>query len=74
MGIYKKILSEISVFPRQFFLPFLFSIYKMVNILDIHKSLNVSIGTVMKNPEMLKFVSDHLRKMCEHALKNYLIY
>ena len=46
----------------------------MVNILDIHKSLNVSIGTVMKNPEMLKFASDHLRKMCEHALKNYLIY
>ena len=29
--------------------------------MDIYKSLNVIIGTVMKNPEMLKFVSDHLK-------------
>ena len=25
---------------------------------DIYKSLNISIGTVMKNPEMLKCVPD----------------
>ena len=49
----------------------------MVDIMDFHKALNVSIGTVMKNPEMLKFVSDHLKtkKMCKHAVKKspYLI-
>ena len=43
---------------------------------NIHKSLNTSIGTVIRNPEMSKFVSDHLinkkqyvklfRKMVEH--------
>ena len=31
--------------------------------------LNVSIGTVMRNREMLKFVPGHLKtkKMCKHA-------
>ena len=29
--------------------------------MDIYKSLNITIGTVMKNPEMLKFVPDHLK-------------
>ena len=33
----------------------------MVDILNIYKSLNISIGTVMKNPEMLKFIPDHLK-------------
>ena len=33
----------------------------MVDIMGIYKSLNISIGTVMKNPEMLKFVPDHLK-------------
>ena len=44
--------------------------------MKIYKSLNISIGTVMRNPEMLKFVPDHLKtkKMCKHAVKNYLIY
>ena len=33
--------------------------------MDICKSLNISIGAVMKNPEMLKFVPDHLKtKKC----------
>ena len=43
----------------------------MVDIMDIYKSLNISIGTVMKNPEMLKFVPDHLKtkKTCKHAVK-----
>ena len=43
---------------------------------NICKSLNISIGTVMKNLEMLKFVSDHpkTKKMCKHAVKNYIIY
>ena len=33
----------------------------MVDIIDIYKSLNISIVTVMKNPEMLQFVPDHLK-------------
>ena len=33
----------------------------MVDIKDVYKSLNISIGTVMKKPEMLKFVHDHLK-------------
>ena len=39
--------------------------------MDIYKSLKISIGTVMKNPEMLKFVPDPLKtkKMCNHAVK-----
>ena len=44
----------------------------MVDSMDIYKSLNISIGIVMKNLEMLKFVHDHLKtekKMCKHAVK-----
>ena len=29
--------------------------------MDICKSLNISIGAVMKNPEIGKFVPDHLK-------------
>ena len=37
----------------------------------IHKSINANIGTVMKNPEILKFVPDHLKtkQMCNYAVK-----
>ena len=43
----------------------------MVDSVDVCKSLNISIGTVMRNPEMLKFVLHHLKnkKMCKHAVK-----
>ena len=36
-----------------------------------YKSLYISIGTVIKNLEMLNFVPDHLKtkKMCKHAFK-----
>ena len=39
--------------------------------MDIYKSLNINIGTVMKNPEMLISVLDHLKtkKMCKHTVK-----
>ena len=33
----------------------------MVDIMDIYKYLNIIIGTVMKNPEILEFVTDHLK-------------
>ena len=43
----------------------------MVDSMCIHKSINTNIGTVMKNPEMLKFVPDHLKTkhMCNYAVK-----
>ena len=33
---------------------------------------NISIARMMKNPEMLEFVPDHLKtkKMCKYAVKN----
>ena len=36
----------------------------------------ISIGTVMRNPEMLKFVPDHIKTktICRHAVKDYLTY
>ena len=39
--------------------------------IDIYKSGKISIGTVMENPEMLKFVPHHLKtkKICKHAVK-----
>ena len=48
----------------------------MVDSMDIYKPLNINIGTVTKNPEMLKFVPDHLeaKKCVRMQLKNYLIY
>ena len=38
---------------------------------DNCKSLKVSIEAIIKNPEMLMFVSDHLKTkmMCKHAVK-----
>ena len=43
----------------------------MVDIMDVYKSLNINIGAVMKNLEMLKFVPDHLKiqKICKHTVK-----
>ena len=68
MDKYKKYCLEFSV---SFFLLFLFSIYEMVDSMDTHKPLNIDTGTVMKNPEMLKFVPDHLKtkQMCNYAVK-----
>ena len=40
----------------------------MSDSMDIYKCLNISIGTVMKNPEMLKFVLDHLRTKRRNAV------
>ena len=39
--------------------------------MNIFKSVKISIGTGMKNPELLKFVADHLKtkKMCTYAVK-----
>ena len=71
--IQKNIVLLFSPFSTVFF-TFLFSIYKMVGIMDVYKSLNISTITVMKNPEMLKFVPNHLKtkNMCKHAVKKLL--
>ena len=39
--------------------------------MDNYKSLNINIGTVIKNSEMLKFVFDPLKtkKICKHLVK-----
>ena len=41
------------------------------NRMDVYKSIKISIGTVIKNPEMIKFVPDHLntKKICKTAVK-----
>ena len=41
--------------------------------MGIYKSVKISIGTVMRNPETLKIVYDHLKtiKMCKHAVKKF---
>ena len=42
--------------------------------MDIYKSVKISIGTVMRNPEMFKFVPDHLKTKTyvSMQLKDYL--
>ena len=36
----------------------------MVDIIEVYKSLNISIRKVMKNPEMIKFVLDQSVQIC----------
>ena len=36
----------------------------------VHKSLNITIGTVTKNSEMLKFLPDHLKTKKMFQQKN----
>ena len=45
---------------------FLYSIYQMVDSMDTYKSISIGIlvlehSEMMKNPEILKFVPDHLK-------------
>ena len=48
----------------------------MVDSMNICKSLNINVGTVMKNPEILKFVLDHLKtkQFVSMQTKIHLIY
>ena len=41
----------------------------MVDTMDTYYALNISIGTVVKNQETLKFVLHHLKakKVCKHV-------
>ena len=40
-------------------------------IVDTYEYVKTSIGTVIRNPEIIKFVPDHLKieKMCKRAVK-----
>ena len=46
----------------------------MADSMNIYKSLNVSTGPVMKNPEMLINILDQLKQCVSMQLRNYLIY
>ena len=77
MGIYKKYCLKFRSTSDSFFSYFFFcfSIYKMADSeysTNIYKSLNINIGTVKRNPEMLRIVSDHLKtkKCVSIQLKN----
>ena len=59
--IYTNFFLKFQSIQNSLFLPFLFSIYKMVDSIDIYKSLNISIRRVIKNPEMLKITPDNLK-------------
>ena len=71
VGKYKKYCHKFQYTQGRFlFVPFCFAIYKMVHSMDIFKS-NISIGTLMRNPEKFKFVLDYrkIRKICKHGVK-----
>ena len=60
-------LPWISVYWRGFFYLFCFAIYQMVDSeysTNTYQSLNNSIGTVMRNPEMLKLIIILKLKKC----------
>ena len=62
---------------RTAFYSFCFSFYKMVdsdNNFKNYKTLEIIIGTIIKNPEILKFVPNYLKakKMCKNAVKKLL--
>ena len=51
-----------------------YSLHEMINSEnspDNYKTLKVELGTIIKNPEILKFVLDHLntKKVCKKAVK-----
>ena len=64
MSIYKNIVLIFSLNRTAFFSFFCFSIYKTVDgeysTVDYWAS-KISIGETKKNPEMLKFIRDHLK-------------
>ena len=77
VGTYIKYCLKFSLLKSGFFYFFFFALDKMVDSeysMDIYKSVKVSIGAVMRSPEILKFVPDHLKtKKCVNMLlKNYL--
>ena len=54
-------MSKFSVYSKHFSYVLCFAIDKMVDSMDIYEFLNVNMGRLMRNPEMLKFVPDNLK-------------
>ena len=46
----------------------------MVDIIEVFKSLDISFVTVMKNPEILKFVPDQLRYVSDQYNTEQMCY
>ena len=72
--MYKKYCLKFESTKDSLFYLLCFAIYKMVDSeysIDTYKSVKISIETVMRNLEMLKFVPDHLKtkKMFKYAVK-----
>ena len=59
MDIYEKYCLKFKSTQDCFVCYFFCLVY--IKWLIVWKSLNIGIGTVMKNPEILKFVPDHLK-------------
>ena len=65
--LYKKLCLKFQPIQDRFILfvflvlQFLFSIYEIVDSMDIYKSLNINVSAVMKNPKIPKFIPKHLK-------------
>ena len=58
----KHFVLNVSLLKAVFISLFYFAIYKMVEYnMDVYKSIEVSTGTLMRNPKMLKLVPDYLK-------------
>ena len=60
----KHFVLNVSLLKAVFISLFYFAIYKMVDSeynMDVYKSIEVSTGTLMRNPKMLKLVPDYLK-------------
>ena len=62
---------------RTAFFSFCFNLYEMLdsdNNFKNYKTLEIIIGTIIKNSEILKFVPDYLRtkRMCKNAVRKLL--
>ena len=69
MSNYKDIILILSLVRTAFVTFFCFSFSEYSR--DDYKSSKITIEAMMKNPEMLRLVSDHLKtkKMCKDAVK-----
>ena len=70
LSIYKNITLIFAVLRTAFFMFFLFILYKMVdrkNNPNNYKTPKISIGPIIKDLEILRFVPNHLKtkKMCK---------
>ena len=78
MSSYKNFGLIFSLIRAVFLIFFCFSTYRKAdseNSTENYKSSKISIGVVMRNPEMLKFNPGHLKTkaMCDDVVKNYLL-